>query len=268
MKAVAKKEIEAQVVDRLGHVFERHEKRPREILRSGIGEIDQAWGGFPRGAITEIHGTASCGRTSLMLATLAAATSTEETCAMIDCSDTFDLLSATRAGVNFDHLLWVRCQQNLERAFKSIDLLLHGGGFGLVALSLADMPPVTLRRIISTWWFRFRRAVEDTPTVLLVMTPISCTRSCAAMSVELKNEDVTWPATTKLAEQPALTPEHTAATHLSLVSADDRHTPLAAVPSHAHFLATSNIRLHRERPVEWTNQPIRFTSSRVLDGIR
>src|ERR1051325_7299391 len=171
MRAVAKREIEAQVVDRLGDVFERHEKRPREILTSGVSEIDHILGGFPRGAITEIHGAASCGRTSLMLATLTAATSSEETCAVIDCSDTFDLSSATQAGVKFDQLLWVRCNHNVERAFKSTDLLLYAGGFGLVVLSLADVPPVTLRRIVSTWWFRFRRAIEDKPTVLLVLTP-------------------------------------------------------------------------------------------------
>ena len=266
MNAVAKKEIEAQIVDRLGHVFERSEKRPREILRSGIGEIDQEWGGFPRGAITEIHGTASCGRTSLMLATLAAATAGEETCAVIDCSDTFDLSSATRAGVNFDQLLWVRCNQNLEWAFKSTDLLLHGGGFGLIALSLADMPQATLRRIVSTWWFRFRRAVEDTPTVLLVMTPTACTHSCAAMALELKNESAMWPATAKFIkseEQYVPAPDNQAAKHLSLVIADEQNREPAAVPSHAHFLATSTIRLNRERPVEWTSQIIRFTSSRA-----
>ena len=265
MNAVAKKEIEAQVVDRLGHVFERHEKRPREILASGIGEIDQAWGGFPRGAITEIHGAASCGRTSLMLATLAAATATDETCAVIDCSDTFDLSSATGAGVNFDQLLWVRCNHNLERAFKSTDLLLHGGGFGLIALSLTDMPHASLRRIISTWWFRFRRAVEETPTVLLVMTPISCTRSCAAMSLELKNESAMWPATVEGAGDRVLS---VGKEHLSLVSMNGRIAHRPEVLNHAHFLAASTVRLNRERPVAWTNQIIRFTSSRALDGIR
>ena len=265
MNAVAKKEIEAQVVDQLGHVFQRHEKRPREILLSGISEIDQGLGGFPRGAITEIYGTASCGRTSLMLSTLNAATNNEETCALIDCSDTFDLVSAAKARVNFDQLLWVRCNNNLERAFKSTDLLLHGGGFGFIALSLADMPPATLRRIVSTWWFRFRRAVEDTPTVLLVMTPTACTRSCAAMALELKNESAMWPATAKFItpeEQYVPAPDNHAAKHLSLV-AGERNPEPAAVPSHAHFLATSTIRLNRERPVEWTNQTIRFTSSRA-----
>jgi hypothetical protein len=260
MNAVAKKEIEAQVVDRLGHVFERHEKRPLEILTSGIDQIDQVLGGFPRGAITEIYGSASCGRTSLMLATLAAATSSEETCALIDCSDTFDLLSATRAGVNFDHLLWVRCNHHLERAFKSTDLLLHSGGFGFIALSLADMPARTLRRIISTWWFRFRRAIENTPTVLLVMSPITCARSCAAMALELKNEGVLWPATTLPEEKDLSKFEGRSAQHLSLVGPAERnakHRP--GVPGHTYFLSTSTICVNRERPADWVNQTIRFT---------
>jgi len=261
MNAVAKREIEAQVVNRLGHVFERHEKRPREIFTSGISEIDQALGGWPRGAITEIHGPASSGRTSLMLATLAAATSSEETCAVIDVSDTFDLLSATKAGVNFDRLLWVRCSNNLERAFKATDLLLHGGGFGLVTLSLADMPARVLRRIISTWWFRFRRAIENTPTVLLVMTPIACTRSCAAMALELKCEGVEWPGTGSLivaTEQPAPISAERSAKHLSLVIADGRATNHPVVPNHVHVLRASTIRVNRERPTGWSNL-VRFT---------
>jgi len=261
MNAVAKKEIEALVVDQLGHVFQRHEKRPREVLLSGISEIDQGLGGFPRGAITEIYGTASCGRTSLMLATLNAATNNEETCALIDCSDTFDLVSAARAGVNFDQLLWVRCNNNLERAFKSTDLLLHGGGFGLLVLSLADMPPVTLRRIISTWWFRFRRAIEDTPTVLLVMSPVICTRSCAAMTLHLHHEETTWPATAaSLVQTEKPSADERSLKHLSLVSSDSHDTLRAIIISHAHFLSASTIRVQRERPVEWMNHPIQFTS--------
>ena len=265
MNAVAKKEIESQVVDRLGHVFERHEKRPREILPSGIGEVDQVLGGFPRGAITEIHGAVSCGRTSLMLATLAGATANEETCALIDCSDTFDLLSAARAGVNFDHLLWVRCNNNLERAFKSTDLLLHGGGFGLVVLSLADMPGRTLRRIVSTWWFRFRRAIEDTATVLFVMTPVPCARSCAAMALELQNEGMIWPASIEGVGGRVLGVGNE---HLSLVSTNARDARRSDVPSHSHFLKASTIRVNRERPVEWVNHIVRFTPSvRVLSPL-
>jgi hypothetical protein len=263
MNAVAKKEIEAQVVDRLGHVFERHERRPLQILSSGISEIDQALGGLPRGAITEIHGAASSGRTSFMLATLAAATANEETCAVIDCSDTFDLLSATRAGVRFDGVLWVRCHDDLEHAFKSVDLLLHGGGFGFVVLSLADMPAPSLRRIISTWWFRFRRAIENTPTVLLVLAPVTCARSCAAMALELKIEAAVWTATDSFvtrADKFAPLVDEPSAKHLSLVVAGDRdalHHSLA--PNHSRFLRATIVRVNRQRPVEWSNQLMKFT---------
>ena len=97
MNAVAKTRIQSQIADRFGHVFEQREKRPLEILPTGVTEIDQVLGGFPRGAITEVHGTESCGRTSLLLSALAAATSSEETCALVDCSDTFDLTSAANA---------------------------------------------------------------------------------------------------------------------------------------------------------------------------
>src|SRR5438093_13359187 len=198
MNGISKARIQLQIADRFGHVFEQREKRPLEILPTGVTEIDQVLGGFPRGAITEVHGTESCGRTSLLLSALAAATSSEETCALVDCSDTFDLSSAARAGVSFDRLLWVRCNSNLENAFKAVDLLLHGGGFGFIVLNLADTPAKTLRRIISTWWFRFRRAIENTPTVLVVTTPVSCVRSCAAMALELKNEGVAWPSADSL----------------------------------------------------------------------
>ncbi len=254
MNAVAIKEIESQIVSRLGYVFERHEKQPAEILASGISEIDQALAGFPRGAISEIYGAESCGRTSLLLATLAAATSTEETCALIDCSDTFDVASAAEAGVKFDRLLWVRCNNNLEHAFKAVDLLLHGGGFGLVVLNLADMPARTLRRIVSTWWFRFRRAIENTPAVLLVASPVSCARSCAAMALELKTQAV-W-----------MTPEYSADEnreadlvrkhHLSLVA----HEPHAPLVTHAHLLRGSNTHVQRERPTTGPHHSIQFVS--------
>ena len=95
--AVIKKQIDSVLADRFGHVFERYEQLPAETLRTGIDEIDNALHGFPRGAITEIHGAASSGRTSLMLSALAAAASQEEICALVDCNDTFDLTSASKA---------------------------------------------------------------------------------------------------------------------------------------------------------------------------
>src|SRR5437899_6382363 len=85
--AIAKKEIESVLANRFGAVFERREKQPAEILPTGVLEIDALLNGFPRGAITEIHGAASSGRTSLLLSALAFATEQEETCALIDRSE-------------------------------------------------------------------------------------------------------------------------------------------------------------------------------------
>jgi len=80
-----------------------------EMASSGIPSLDALTGGLPRGCLTEICGSASSGRTTVLLAALAAATRRGEFCALIDASDSLDPHAATAAGVNLDHLLWVRC---------------------------------------------------------------------------------------------------------------------------------------------------------------
>src|SRR2546429_9921996 len=99
--AVAKKEIESALANRFGAIFERHEKHPAEILPTGVPEIDALLNGFPRGAITEIHGAASSGGMSLLLSALAFATAKEETCALFDCSVPFDPSSAAKVRAGF-----------------------------------------------------------------------------------------------------------------------------------------------------------------------
>jgi hypothetical protein len=174
------------MASRFGDAFRLHEKSVVETLSSGIDEIDVLSGGLPRGSITEIFGPASSGRTSLMYSMLAYAIAHEETCALVDTNDVFAPTVATEAGIDFERLLWVRCAGNLEHAFKATDLLLHAGGFGLVILDLGDVAGKDARRIISSWWYRFRRTVEDRPTVLTVISEEACTRSCAALTLELK----------------------------------------------------------------------------------
>ena len=183
--AFSKTEFEAGMVSRFGDAFRVHEKPVVETLSTGVSEIDASTGGLPRGAISEIFGPASSGRTSLMYSMLGQATRHEETCALVDTNDVFAPTDATAAGVDFDRLLWVRCAGNLEHAFKAADLLLHAGGFGLVILDLGDVAGKDARRIISSWWYRFRRTVEDRPTVLAVISEEVCTRSCAALTLEL-----------------------------------------------------------------------------------
>lgn len=262
--ALAKKEIEAALADRFGDAFERRARRPVETLSTGVAEIDNALPGIPRGAITEIHGSASSGRTTLLLSSLATATLQEETCALVDGGDTFDLSCAARAGVSFDHLLWIRCRHNLENAFKAVDLLLHSGGFGLIALNLTEVPPKAARRIVSSWWFRFRHAIENTPTSLIVVTPLACVRSCAALVLELKNETAVWPDTGSLVSknpESHLAGKEKKAVHLSIVGATPSTLP-GKGSTHTHLLQQLSICVHQERPAQWSPGAIKFNATR------
>ena len=149
----------------------------------------------PSGAITEIFGVASTGRTSLLLAILAGATAREEFCAVVDANDAFDPVSAAAAGVELRRLLWVRCAGNPEHALKATDLLVQGGGFGVVAMDLADVEPRIVRAIPIPCWFRLRRAIEHTPTALVVIEQEPYVKTCASLVVEMKREVVTWSGT-------------------------------------------------------------------------
>ncbi len=162
------------------------------MVSSGIAAMDALTGGLPRGCLTEICGPASSGRTTVLLATLAAATRRGEFCAVVDASDALDPQSAAAAGVELDRLLWVRCGENsahaehrLEQLLRATDLLLESGGFGLIALDLGDLPQQTARHIPLTTWFRFRRAVEHTPTVLLAIERQSIAGSCSSLLIKL-----------------------------------------------------------------------------------
>jgi glycosyltransferase involved in cell wall biosynthesis len=135
---------------------------------------------------------ASSGRTSLLVAILAAATAREEVCALVDAEDAFDPVSAAAGGVRLDRLLWVRCGHSAEYALKAVDLLIQGGGFGVVAMDLGDTPPAMARRISLTSWFRLRRAVEHTPTVLLAVARRPNAKTCASLLLECAREGVAW----------------------------------------------------------------------------
>jgi len=94
----------------------RLEVRPTpEMVTSGIREIDALTGGFPRGCLTEICGPASSGRTSVLLAALAASTRRAEVCALVDAGNTLDPHSAAAAGIDLEKLLWVRCGKKKQK---------------------------------------------------------------------------------------------------------------------------------------------------------
>ncbi len=217
----------------------RLEVRPTpEMVSSGIPQLDALSGGLARGCLTEICGTASSGRTSVLQMALAGATQRGEVCALVDASDGFDPASAAAAGMEMSRLLWVRCgekfplrqtasaaitsrgkngngqqaagarvfaeegfsgksqatgngfgfgrwESQLGQMLKVADLLLQSHGFGMIALDLGDVPVQSARRIPLASWFRFRRAIEHTPTVLLVVEQQPIAGSCSSVLLKV-----------------------------------------------------------------------------------
>src|SRR6202171_6141495 len=212
-----------------------------EMVSSGIPQLDLLTGGLARGCLTEICGTASSGRTSVLLLALARATQRGEVCALVDASDAFDPASAAAAGMEMSRLLWVRCgekypsrkhpsparkagcaktdtyqsmpsrdsyqgmpsgipqvaekrfgfsrwESQLGQMLKVTDLLLQSNGFGMIALDLGDVPVPSARRIPLASWFRFRRAIEHTPTALLVLGQQPVAGSCSSMLAKVSGD--------------------------------------------------------------------------------
>jgi recombination protein RecA len=173
-------------------------------------------------ALTEICGSglASSGKTSVLIALLAQATR-KHFCALVDAEDSFDPLSALAAGTNFSRLLWVRCgkrigdrlqatgyrenqqqhrEQNshfkrfrpMEQAFKTADMLLQSGGFGLIVVDLSSLPERLVRRVPLTTWFRFSRVVEKQKTALVFLEQQPHAISCAKLVMNLKTRPAVW----------------------------------------------------------------------------
>jgi len=147
---------------------------------------------LPEGAITEIYGPRSSGRATLLHAALAAATNAGELCALIDAADAFDPCSASHAGVHLNRLLWVRSHHDAHDALKAADLVLHAGGFKLIALDLCG---ADTQRIPISWWRRLRLAVENTSSILLVTTGAPLLRQAATIQIALETHRALWSGT-------------------------------------------------------------------------
>jgi recombination protein RecA len=173
---------------------------PSSLLPTGVSPLDACLrGGLPRGQLSEIAGPRSSGRFTLLMHLMAAAARRGEIAAFVDTFDRFDVASAIAAGIDLDRLLWIRgaaitrpsmngselLARTLDRAIKALNLVLQAGGFGVVAIDLADVPLLELKRLPFTTWLRVQRTVEGSDTACVLVTPEPLARSAGGLTLTL-----------------------------------------------------------------------------------
>jgi hypothetical protein len=142
---------------------------PRDPIPTMVPALDRLLcGGLARGGFVELSGRRSCGRFSIGIAALAAATSCGEAAALVDLGSHLDPQAAEAAGVELDRLLWVR-PEKLKDAVASAEMLL-AAGFPLVVLDLG-LAPVRGRFVPDAAWVRLERAARSRHAALLLLAP-------------------------------------------------------------------------------------------------
>jgi recombination protein RecA len=191
-------QIESALENRFPSALTPQARTIRETVPTGIDAVDALLeGGLPVGAISEITGAVSSGRTSLALRFLSRQTKDERVCAWVDAHDALDAESAAASGVKLRQLLWVRCRPfptlkarahpdftRMDQALRATDLLLQTAGFSAIVLDLGSVAPEHGARIPLATWFRFRQAADRTRCSLLVVAEEPLAQSSAAVVLE------------------------------------------------------------------------------------
>src|SRR5271154_4804386 len=108
--AALRLQIETALAHRIPSSLTPPPRTIRPVAPTGICTVDELLqGGLPLGAITEIVGSESSGRTSFALSFTARMTQAGKVCAWIDVSNALSPESAVAIGIDLNRLLWVRC---------------------------------------------------------------------------------------------------------------------------------------------------------------
>lgn len=191
----------------LGHTLPQRAQTRPAAAPTGIEQLDiRLGGGLLRGAICEVIGPCSSGRTGLLLAALARCTRAGEIAAYVDATDCLDQRSAEQAGVELERLLWIRCNAEgslcgpqgawghapSDEAWQAANLVAAAGGFGVVAIDLGGLSERQLGRWQRRAWMRLKHAVEGSSTTLVVLAERHVAGSAAGMVLRLRRERTAW----------------------------------------------------------------------------
>lgn len=205
--ASLRKQIERNFENRYPAILTLSPRTVRDVTSTGIPALDELLnGGLPVGAISELTGPLSSGRTTIALAFLAQQTRAGSVCAWVDAADSLDPESAAANGISLNQLLWVRCSNSpvenqsnsgqkrrnsnsqpwtrLDQAIRATDLLLQAGGFASIVLDLGNENVEHGCRIPLATWFRFRQSADRTRCSLIVLGKAPFAQSSAAVVLE------------------------------------------------------------------------------------
>jgi hypothetical protein len=76
-------------------------------------------------------------------------------------------------------------QKSLDRAIKSLNIVLQAGGFGMVVLDLGEVAAQTIKRLPYTTWVRLQRVIEGSDTACVVIGSEPIARSAGGVTVQL-----------------------------------------------------------------------------------
>lgn len=204
---------------------------PAHKLETKRGHIPTPWptlnellgGGWQLGALNEVHGPRSSGRTSILYASLAAALQRGAVAALVDTESAFDPRRAEQAGIPLRQLLWVSAQPS--QTFKAAELIASAGGFALLGLDLGDSPP----RLPTAGWIRLRNVAEKQGTAVLLTARFPLAGTCSAMSLALTQRGIDFGFGAREGERQTRRPPLVTGIHSAAQVSRGRHGPMQVV---------------------------------------
>jgi len=116
-------------------MFGNEARQKPDVISTGSLKLDLATGvgGFPRGAVVELKGWQSSGKSTIALNVIANAQKRGVKCLLVDGENSFDAKYAKALGVNIDELLIRQLDQDgAETCYNIAELLIKSGSIGVV----------------------------------------------------------------------------------------------------------------------------------------
>lgn len=193
-------------------------------VSTGLDQLDRLLGGegLPAGAVSELCGLSSSGKSSLVNRIMAGITGKGGCVAYLDFFDALSPEFLRRAGVDLENLLWIRGSGEdaayagegkglrtkrdgsgqgehgpaaFRRVVRQVEILMQSGNFTLVVLDLAEPAAFrgwVTRGIPGAAWFRLQRAAEKSGTALLLLSVRRLSSGAAARVLSLESRRGLW----------------------------------------------------------------------------